>query len=65
MPYMRTSEYAPSSPMPSGCQPCESSGLFNIKLVAPLFGGNSPLSLILDALAGLSALYSIHLGSKI
>lgn len=39
-------------------------GLFNIDLVATLFGSGSALSRIIYVLVGLSALYSIYLGSR-
>lgn len=39
-------------------------GLFNVDLVATLFGDGSALSRIIYALVGLSALYSIYLASK-
>lgn len=39
-------------------------GLFNVDLVATLFGAGSALSRVIYTLVGLSALYSIYLGSK-
>lgn len=39
-------------------------GLFNFDLVAALFGDGSPLSRAIYVLVGLSALYSIYLGTK-
>lgn len=39
-------------------------GLFDIDLVATLFGSGSALSRIIYVLVGLSALYSIYLGSR-
>ena len=40
-------------------------GLFNFDLVASLFGQMSPLSRVIYALVGVSALYSIYLSSKL
>lgn len=39
-------------------------GLFNVDLVATLFGTQTPLSRIVYVLVGLSALYSIYTSSK-
>lgn len=39
-------------------------GLFNVDLVASLFGTQSPLSRVVYALVGLSALYSIYTSTK-
>lgn len=39
-------------------------GLFNVDLVATLFGDGSALSRIIYVLVGLSALYSIYTASK-
>lgn len=39
-------------------------GLFNIDLVATLFGDGTPLSRLIYVLVGLSGLYSIYMGSR-
>jgi hypothetical protein len=39
-------------------------GLFNIDVVARLFGDGSPLARAIYTLVGLSGLYSIYLGSR-
>ena len=39
-------------------------GLFDVNLVATLFGSQTPLSRIVYVLVGLSALYSIYTASK-
>jgi uncharacterized membrane protein YuzA (DUF378 family) len=39
-------------------------GLFNIDLVATLFGDGTPLSRLVYVLVGLSGLYSLYLGSR-
>ena len=39
-------------------------GLFNVDLVAALFGTQSPLSRVVYVLVGLSALYSIYTSTK-
>jgi uncharacterized membrane protein YuzA (DUF378 family) len=39
-------------------------GLFNIDLVAALFGDGTPLSRLIYILVGLSGLYSIYMGSR-
>lgn len=39
-------------------------GLFNVDLVAALFGTQSPLSRVIYILVGLAALYSVYTSSK-
>jgi uncharacterized membrane protein YuzA (DUF378 family) len=40
-------------------------GLFNVDLVATLFGEGSPLSRLIYVAVGLCALYSIYLSSRL
>ena len=63
-PRMKAAEWIPMALLIIGGINWGLVGLLNIDLVARLFGDGTPVSRLIYTLVGISALYSIYLGSR-